>query len=350
MKSEDNILELVTQETAEAHKRTRRGLIIQPGALGDCILTLPLVQYMKKYLDLDSIDILGHTEYIGILPERTCVDGVRSIDAIDLHRLFTDAAKFDLTDGDPLVNVFADYTWIVTFLGEPGSDFEQNLIFTTHCSHNAEVTALQLKPHDNTSEHIAHYYIQQLAVDAGIDASDNIPTIEQRWIETIEADTETEQQLLNEMDDAFNQSLTVIAPGSGGLEKCWNIDNFLAVAEELKHKGFKVVFLLGPVEAERFDKEKIQRLTAVADCLTDLPLAHVVGLLTRTELFIGNDSGITHLAATMGIETIAVFGPTNPMLYGPMGPKVTTFSSDTADFTQKPSTELQRNVLEAATS
>jgi ADP-heptose:LPS heptosyltransferase len=350
MQSENNILELVTQEAAEAHKRTRRGLIIQPGALGDCILTLPLVQYMKQYLDLDSIDILGHTEYIGILPGRTCVDGVRSIDAIDLHRLFSDAAKFDLADGDPLINVFADYTWIVTFLGEPGSDFEKNLIFTTHCSHNAEVTALQLKPHENTSEHIAHYYIQQLAADTGVDAPDNISPLEQVWIETTQADAETAQQLLNEMDDAFNQSLIVIAPGSGGLEKCWNIENFLAVAEELKRKDFKVVFLLGPTEAERFDKEKNQRLTAVADCLTDMSLASVIGLLTRAKRFVGNDSGITHLAAAMGVETIAVFGPTDPMLYRPMGPKVTTFSSDAADFAQKPSIDLQRKVLEAVTS
>jgi len=276
MHSEDDILKLVKQEAAEVVKRSKRGLIIQPGALGDCILTLPLVRYMKQCLDLDSIDILGHTEYIGILPGRTSVDGVRSIDSVELHRLFAEATTFDLDDGDPLINVFADYTWIITFLGEQGSDFEQNLIFTTNCSHSAEIATLLMKPDPNTSDHVAHYYIQQLAEQSNADVTTETPSLEQVFIETAEADARTTREILDDIGCAFTQQLVVIAPGSGGVEKCWHLDNFLAVAKELKSREAQVVFLLGPAEVERFDDAKIEQIAAVGACLTDLPLIRVV--------------------------------------------------------------------------
>jgi len=88
MQTHDDILELVRQKSAEAVRKMHRALILQPGAIGDCILTLPLAAYMKDALGLGGIDILGHTEYVGFLPGRSCVDGVRSIDSMDLHRLF----------------------------------------------------------------------------------------------------------------------------------------------------------------------------------------------------------------------------------------------------------------------
>lgn len=69
---------------------------MQPGAIGDCILTLSLAEFMKDCLQLGGIDILGHTEYIGILPGRTCIDSVRSMDSMNLHRLFVETSVFDL--------------------------------------------------------------------------------------------------------------------------------------------------------------------------------------------------------------------------------------------------------------
>ncbi|MHC4424125.1 MAG: hypothetical protein ACYSWR_05590, partial [Planctomycetota bacterium] len=168
MQASDDILKLLMEKGAEAAQKARCGVILQPGAIGDCILTLPLVKFMKDRLGLGTVDILGHTEYIGILPGRTCADSIRSIDAVDLHRLFTETKTFDLADGDPLINVFSDYAWIVTFLGEPNSDFEQNLIFTANCSHSAEVITLSMKPPKKFSAHITNFYIQQFIAQSGL--------------------------------------------------------------------------------------------------------------------------------------------------------------------------------------
>ncbi len=342
-----------------------RGLIVQPGAIGDCILTLPLAAFMKDALRLGGIDLLGHTEYIGILPGRSCIDGVRSIDSMDLHRLYAKTETFDLADPDPLITAFSDYAWIATFLGEPDSDFEQNLIFTANCSHSAEVLTLSLKPPGECSEHVTDFHIRQFVHQSGIAIADcRLPTadlqsqianrksqIDDCLIRATEADIGTGKKLLTEAGLDSGGKLVVIQPGSGGPSKCWCLENFLAIARELACEGVEVVFLLGPAELDRFgDASFRSQISNVATYLTNLPLADVLGLLSCADGFVGNDSGITHLAAAMGVRVLAVFGPTNPAVYRPLGPEVTVFSSSSATFARRPSAKLQRKLLEVLTA
>jgi len=400
MQANDDILDLLKEKRAQAARTARRGVILQPGAIGDCILTLPLAEFMKNCLGLGGIDILGHTEYIGILPGRTCVDGIRSIDAMDLHRLFAETKAFDLADGDPLINVFADYAWIATFLGEPNSNFEANLIFTANCSHSAEVITLSMKPPKDFSEHLADFYIGQFIDQSGLSLPPLLSSTRRRggrvWhglaahgntakmavpqdclIKATKADVNRGRELLEEINVDFSEELVVIHPGSGGLHKCWHLDNFLAVAKELSSRGVETIFLLGPAELDRFtpllsgESKKggtIRNINPPAflpaaltrvgrrggrrkqegglRCLTDLSLTQVLGLLSCADGFVGNDSGITHLAAGLGVKTLAVFGPTNPGVYGPIGPAVTVFADSTAGFVKEPSAALQQELLE----
>ncbi len=346
MQTEDDILKLLKKKGAQMARLSQRGVILQPGAIGDCILTLPLAELMKDSLQLGGIDILGHTEYIGILPGRTCVDSVRSMDSMNLHRMFVESNTFDLTDGDPLINAFADYAWIVTFLGEPYSNFEQNLIFTANCSHSSEVITLSMKPPEDYSNHLTDYYRQQFVDESGLPLEPRQIERGARLIKATEADVNKGRELLTEIQVDSSEKLVVIQPGSGGLHKCWHPDNFLAVAKELRSKGVDVVFLLGPAEQERFSNATINDINRVARCPTDLSLTQVVELLSCSDGFLGNDSGITHLAAGMGVRTLVVFGPTNPAVYKPAGPAVTVFANGGEAFVGKPSTAVQQEILD----
>ena len=349
MQIHDDILELVRQKGVEAARKMQRGLIVQPGAIGDCILTLPLAAYMKDTLDLGGIDILGHTEYIGFLPGRSCVDSVRSIDSIDVHRLFAETAKFVLKDQDPLINAFRDYGWIVTFLGGPDSNFEQNLIFTANCSHSAEVITLSMKPPKDFSKHLADFYIRQFIDQSGFSLQRQTIQTGDCLIKATEADINTGKELLREIGLGFGEKLMVIQPGSGGTKKCWHLENFLAVARELDSRGVEIIFLLGPAEMERYSDATITKISSVGKCLADLSLTQVLGLLSCVGGFIGNDSGITHLAAALGVRTYSIYGPTNPEVYKSIGPDVTVFASKIASFAKKPSMRLQRKFLEVVT-
>jgi len=121
---------------------------------------------------------------------------------------------------------------------------------------------------------------------------------------------------------------------------------FLAVAKELDSKGIEVIFLLGPAEVDRFNDATIKKISRFARCLRDLSLAQVLGLLSCSSGFIGNDSGITHLAAGLGVRTLAVFGPTNPVVYIPIGSAVKVFANNTTAFTKKPLVSLQHELLD----
>lgn len=357
-KQEDNILSLLKEKSDELARSAQRGVILQPGAIGDCILTLPLAEFMRDCLGLGGVDILGHTEYIGILPGRSCVDGIRSIDSVELHRLFSEAKTFDLADGDPLINAFADYAWIVTFLGEPDSDFEQNLIFTAHCSRSAEVITLSTKPVEKLSTpstalrtgHITDFYIEQFVAQSGLSLRPWRVRRGDCLIRATKSDINRGRELLEEIDVDFSEKLVVIQPGSGGAYKRCHLDNFRAVAKELDSRGIKAIFLLGPAELEQFSDEAKKDIAGVAKCLTDLSLTEVVGLLSCADVFVGNDSGITHLAAVMGIKTLCVFGPTDPAVYGPIGPDVAVFTRPAETFAKEPSEELQQELLEALTA
>jgi hypothetical protein len=350
MQTNEDILSLLEAKGAQVAKETQRGVILQPGALGDCILTLPLVKTMKDTLGLGGVDMIGHTDYIGMLPERSCVNGIRSMDAAELHRLFVEPSTFDLADGDPLINVFADYSWIVSFLGEPHSAFEQNLIFTTNCSHSAEIITLPLKPPEDNTQHIAEFYVRQFAAESGLSTERVKPAGGDVLIRVTEGDRDSGVELLDRNGIELSKKLVVIHPGSGGREKCWHLENFVGIARELRSRDYEVLFLLGPAEDERLTASDKTRIQDTAECATHLSLTQVVGVLSGADAFLGNDSGVTHLAAVMGLRTFALFGPTDPAFYRPLGRAVTVFQDTDSTFAERPSASFQQHVLESLIS
>ncbi|MBN1817499.1 MAG: glycosyltransferase family 9 protein [Sedimentisphaerales bacterium] len=299
----------------------RNGVIISPGALGDNLLMLPLARFMKQSLGLDRVDFIGHTESICFYPGRTCLDRIRSLEQIDFHRLFVAENEFELADKDPLIHAFSSYEWIISFLGAGNPDFESNLFFTVNCSRACEVVFIPLKSDDLTG-YISNFYIRRL-IDAtlqemefeGVDPQESS-------IRPLESDFRIGLETLTAHAIVTSKPLAILHPGSGGAAKCWNLDNFILLAQALGDKGMQVVFLLGPAEQERLSDADKRRLAETGPCIADLDLEHLVQILSCAVLFCGNDSGITHLAAGLGVPTVAIFGPTDPAVYQPLGPRV----------------------------
>lgn len=107
----------------------------------------------------------------------------------------------------------------------------------------------------------------------------------------------------------------LIHPGSGGERKNWPVDRFRAVADALRGQGRQVEWIRGPAE------EGLALPDAKA-ALPEMPLVDLATHLAAARLYLGNDSGVTHLAAAVGCPTVAVFGPTNPRVWAPRGSHV----------------------------
>jgi hypothetical protein len=346
MSGKSNIVDELREKLVILSQQGRRGVILQPGAIGDCILTLPLAELMKETVCPGGVDIIGHTEYLGFLPGRSCVDAVKSLDSISLHRLFAGEGDFEVADGDPLIMAFSGYSWIASFLGEPGSHFEKNLIFTVNCSNSAEVITLAMKPEENRDIHVGDFYRKQF-IAQGLSSEEHNSAIGMPLIRPTQADKLRGMEILAENGVMPTTKAVIMHPGSGGEHKCWHLDNFLAVARMLEAEGTDSVFLLGPAEQERFSPATMEYIRALGKVLTDLPLSDVLAILSCSRGYLGNDSGITHLAAAVGIKTVAVFGPTDPAIYAPIGSAVTILRNDAPDFTEAVSEDLQNKAAGA---
>lgn len=114
-----------------------------------------------------------------------------------------------------------------------------------------------------------------------------------------------------------------IHPGSGSPAKNWPAERF---AELVRSRGASRWLLVrGPAD----DAAAAALETAPgARVARDLPLRVLAALLARAGAYVGNDSGITHLAAASGTPTIALFGATDPRLWAPVGPRVEVVTSD----------------------
>lgn len=123
----------------------------------------------------------------------------------------------------------------------------------------------------------------------------------------------------------------VLAPGSGGRAKCWPRERWLALATTLVGRGQAVEVLVGPVELERDDPRRWSWPAAVA-FVVEADLVVVAQRLERASAFVGNDSGTSHLAAMLGVPTVAIFGPSDPAVFAPVGPRVTVLGGNDPGF------------------
>jgi heptosyltransferase III len=124
------------------------------------------------------------------------------------------------------------------------------------------------------------------------------------------------------------ERILTMAPGSGQPAKNWPLSHDYEVARGLSWEaGLKVVWLAGP--AEEAILPYIQGLAAAQEQIVwaHQPLARVARLLARTRVFLGGDSGLSHLAAAAGARrVVALFGPTDPRVWAPVGEQVTVLT------------------------
>lgn len=119
-----------------------------------------------------------------------------------------------------------------------------------------------------------------------------------------------------------DRPVIVLAPTANWLPKIWPADRFVAAFEALSGGHAQAVVIAGPGQTERAMAEPLlAALPGAIDLVGNLSLPEIAAVLARASLFIGNDSGLMHLAAAAGAPTIGLFGPTNAAEYGPSGPK-----------------------------
>ena len=124
-----------------------------------------------------------------------------------------------------------------------------------------------------------------------------------------------------------DRPVLALAPAANWAGKTWRAERFGAVARALISEGAILagarVALLG-AESERAQVEPVRAALPPAQCIDLVGEGDVLtaaAFLSQSDFFIGNDSGLMHLAAAVGLPTLGLFGPSKPERYRPWGPK-----------------------------
>lgn len=139
-----------------------------------------------------------------------------------------------------------------------------------------------------------------------------IPTLQR--LSPLFASEEAHQAIHRQLHDLSD--MVIINPGGGWITKRWHTERFIALAQQLAHKGIPVVVTTPPGEEGWVTDTRLHSGSGIYTIATTLE--ELVALCTRARLFVGGDTGPMHIAASMGVPIVALFGPTDSARNGPI--------------------------------
>ncbi|MBI5722470.1 MAG: glycosyltransferase family 9 protein [Planctomycetes bacterium] len=258
----------------------------------------------------------GHTTLVAggqkarLLEVMGVVQAAIDFDSLPIHELFSDKPvdQYRLPEmlgrHDILVSCFAG--------GEDGAGRR----LQEFCG-AGEAFFLPTRPPADFPGHLLEYWAAQMRLS--LDKDFSAWSVPDGWMKRA-------RQLLKNAGANASERFVVIHPGSGGREKCWPIDRFETLAGQIESGGQrkpqKTIWVFGQVEVERWERDEIQSISDKFASIICPSLEDICGLLSLARGYVGNDSGFSHLAAAVGCPTVAIFGPTSPAHFRPLGPKV----------------------------
>jgi heptosyltransferase-3 len=266
-----------------------RRLVIRPGAIGDLIVSLPALECLRA--EADYLEVWTAAANVPLV---RFAGRVRGIAATGLDLLGVTAPPPDLLEE------LRSFDSIVSWYGANRPDFRE-----LTRSLGLPIAFLRALPADHPGMHVTDFYLEQVRSIAtcGISAGDGIPRIPCQPV------PENAGRENVSRENAARENFAVIHPFSGSPRKNWPLENFRFLARELE-RVMPVFWCAGPEDPALPGAVQIPNLYDLA-CW-----------LARAAVYIGNDSGITHLAAAVGTPVLALFGPTDPEVWAPRGPHV----------------------------
>jgi heptosyltransferase III len=281
-----------------------RILVIRGGAIGDFILTLPALKALRDARPQAHMEILGY-KHIGVLAEnRFYAQAVRSIEYGPLARFFARNSELPAE----LADYFASFDLVISYLYDPDRIFEGNL-------HRSGVENLITGP-------------ARIVENAGHAARQLARPIEQQGIKVVNLAERIfpsieDREFAREFLASVPQPIVAMHPGSGSDQKNWPLENWISLFSPGSRFADLERLLVISGEADKAQTDQLEREWKNRDVrfARNLPLPRLAAVLERS-IFIGHDSGISHLAAAVGANCILLFGPTDPDIWAPKNENV----------------------------
>ena len=250
-------------------------LIIREGALGDLILTFPVFFNFKE--NGYKVFVAGKGIYKNFVEKYGYVENFIPVDSSE-YLFFFEKENSKLREFLKDFDIIVSYTDENEIIGENlKKNFKKKIFF-----HPVKKEKLNI--------HITDYLMEPLKKIFG----ENLYSF-------VDLNLENKGEFY------------VIHPGSGNINKNWQKENFLKLANILKN----VKIILGPADDYEFWLKNFN-----GEIVINPSFDEIIEIAKKTIAYIGNDSGISHLFSITGVKTIVIFGPTSPFIWAPRGRNV----------------------------
>ena len=278
-----------------AQKPLKRILIVRGGGIGDFILTLPVFQALKAFFPQATLGCLSPAGRGEIAQMAGLADEIRNVD----DRCW---ASFFVRDGQlngVACNWLSSFDCIISYLHDPNETWKTNVVRVSNafylggCHQPGEISDVP-----------ASITLLKALEAIGIFHADPVPRII--------------------CSDAVLKSGTIaLHPGSGSESKNWPEENWIElISLLLEQENMELMIVGGEAETKRVRRLGSKFPDPRLRLLLNEPLTSVARELAGCRIFVGHDSGITHLAAALGVRCIVIWAQTNDGVWKPIGERV----------------------------
>jgi heptosyltransferase-2 len=270
-------------------------LVIRGGAIGDFILTLPAIAALRQQFPQAHLEVLGYPHIVQLAVAGGLVDRMQAIEARGLAAFF--ARNGNLSED--LRDYFSEFDLIVSYLYDPDDIFRTNM---GRCS-PAQFIAGPHRPDERERLHATKVFLKPLERLAIFEA-DSRPRLS----------LDVEPSTLNQL---------TVHPGSGSESKNWPEAKWVELlAQLIESSNLDLLLIGGEAEGDRLERLSQPLPAGRLEVARSLPLAELARRLVSCVGFVGHDSGITHLAAALGVPSLVLWADTIEEIWRPQGERV----------------------------
>ena len=268
-------------------------LVIRGGAIGDFILTLPAIAALRRRFPTAQLEILGYPHIAQLAFAGGLVDRVQPIEARGLAGFF--ARGGDLAPD--LADYFSGFEIIVSYLYDPDAIFQTNV---ARCARGQFIAAPH-RPQENESAHATKVFLKPLERLAIFEA-DPVP------------------RLALDARPSSSAPMLALHPGSGSEDKNWPEAKWAELLARLVAESeISLLLVGGEAEGQRLQRLAEKLPGARWQMARSLPLVDLAARLQSAVGFVGHDSGISHLAAALGLPCVILWANTKEEIWRPQG-------------------------------
>ena len=288
---------------------SQKALFIRLGGLGDLLVALPSIAYLRKAFPSFHVCLLCRPEYGILLKGAGLADEILSAEGRSFSFLFS-GAIMEPEQFNRLKEFSLAFAWL-----QKANPFALDASLRSSGIKRATIIA----PGDALPPAVHRFFFRETLGAVGRDLDSDSLFEECARLPIGHGMIEKGLEYFGLAADSAPRRYAVIHPGSGSAAKCWPLENFLYVVRELSREGVPGFLVTGEAEERLAKALKYEALPEGWQWFDTPPLIKLAGLLAGARFYLGNDSGITHLAAACGTLVVALFRKELEPVWKPFG-------------------------------